>query len=558
MRHAFHPRLWSCLAGYDRSTFLADLSAGLTVGIVALPLAMAFGIASGLTPEAGIFTAIVAGFLISFLGGSRVQIGGPTGAFVVIVYATIVQVGVEHLLVCTMLAGAILVVMGLARMGAMIKFIPFPVTVGFTNGIAVLIALSQLKDALGLRVDGLPADFLPRVVALAGHLGSTHLPALGLAAGTLIVIRLWPRRLARRVPGSIAALVLGTALAAWLGLDVETIGSRFGGIPRGLPPVRLPDVDWATLGTLIRPATTIALLAAIESLLSAVVADGMTEDRHDSNQELVAQGIANIVSPVFGGFCATGAIARTATNIKSGARTPVAGMVHAATLLLVVLVAAPLADGIPLAVLSGVLLMVAWNMGEWREFARIGRYPRSDAAVYLTTFGLTVVFDLTVAVEVGMVLAAVLFIKRAAEMTDVELVSADTETEGMAHSILGKDVPPGVLVYRVFGTLFFGAARKLEDALRGGRQEPRVLVLRLRTVLTIDSTALNALAGLHEQLRRRGIALVLSGASPALVRILERARFIETIGAQNLAPNIDVALERARALLAPLPSGPAA
>ena len=549
MPSMFRPRLWDCLATYDRPTFLADLTAGVTVGVVALPLAMAFGIASGLAPEAGLFTAIVAGFLISFLGGSRVQIGGPTGAFVVIVYATVEQVGVENLLVCTMMAGVILVVMGIARMGAMIKFIPYPVTIGFTNGIAVLIVLSQLKDVLGLPLEGVPVEFLPRVRTIARSIGDTDLPSLALAVGTVVLIRFWPRPVARRIPASILALLVGTGLVAWAGLEVETIGSRFGGIPQGLPPVRLPTIEWAALGALVPTASTIALLAAIESLLSAVVADGMTEDRHDSNQELIAQGVANVLSPVFGGFCATGAIARTATNVKSGGRTPVSGMIHALTLLAIVLVAAPLASDIPLAVLGGVLVMVAFNMGEWREFARLSRYPRSDAAVFLTTFALTVLFDLTLAVEIGMVLAAVLFIKRAAETTDVALVSEQNETEGLEHSILGKDVPPGVLVYRVFGTLFFGAARKLEDALRGMHQEPRVLILRLRTVPAVDSTALNALESLHEQLRRRGVVLVLSGASPRLLAVFERARFLDAIGRENSQPNIDDALTRARVIV---------
>src|SRR6266542_70605 len=405
---SFRPRLVECLKNYSREDFLSDLVAGLTVGIVALPLAMAFGIASGVKPEAGIFTAVVAGFLISALGGSRVQIGGPTGAFVVIVYGIIAKYGLDNLLVCTVMAGVILAVMGFTRMGTMIKFIPYPVTMGFTCGIAVLIFSTQIKDFLGLKLDAVPADFVEKMKALGENLGTFQWPSAALALGSVLIILFWPKRLARHVPGSIVAVVSATALVSLLQIPVETIRTRFGGIPQGLPGIHLPQISWANLQNLFQPAVTIALLAAIESLLSAVVADGMIDDRHDSNQELMAQGIANIVSPLFGGIPATGAIARTATNVRSGARTPVAGITHAVTLLVIILAAAPLAKFIPLATLSAVLMVVAYNMGEWHHFTRLARWPKSDSAIFLATFALTVLIDLTVAVQVGMVLPAVL------------------------------------------------------------------------------------------------------------------------------------------------------
>src|SRR5581483_1396032 len=507
----FRPKLLDTLKNYSGEDFRADLTAGLTVGVVALPLAMAFAIASGVSPQAGIFTAVIAGFLISGLGGTRVAIGGPTGAFIVILFGIYAKYGAENLAICTVMAGFVLLAMGAAGLGTMIKYIPYPVTMGFTSGIAVVIFSTQIKDFLGLQVNGVPSDFLDKMKVLIEHIDTFQWPTLLLAAGSLAVIVLWPGKLQRRVPGSMVALVLATVAVVVLGLHVETIGSRFGGIPQGLPAPHLPALSWEHIRHLFSPALTIALLAAIESLLCAVVADGMVNDRHDSNQELMAQGIANIVSPLFGGIAATGAIARTATNVKCGARSPVAGMVHALTLLIIILVAAPLAKFIPLAALSAVLVKVAYNMGEWRNFRRLLRWPRSDSAVFLATFGLTVVIDLTVAVEIGMVLAAMLFIKRVSETTQITAVDESTETEGSQHSLVGREIPKGVMVYRIFGSFFFGAADKLEGALRQLKQEPEVLILRMRKVLAMDATGLNALEDLYERLRAHGKHLVLSG-----------------------------------------------
>ncbi|HMO05028.1 MAG TPA: sulfate permease [Kiritimatiellia bacterium] len=545
----FRPRLWSSLRGYHGGVFASDLTAGLTVGIVALPLAMAFAIASGVPPQAGIITAVIAGFIISAFGGTRVCIGGPTGAFIVILYGIHATYGAASLAVCTVMAGAILFIMGAARMGSMIKFIPYPVTMGFTSGIAVLILGTQVKDFLGLTVEHVPAEFVEKMAVLGAHLGTIRPATFALAAGSLALILAWPAAWQRRVPGSIVALVLGTLVAALFHLPVETIGSAFGGIPQGLPPFAPPEVDWAHLRELVRPATTIALLAAIESLLCAVVADGMTDDRHDSNQELMAQGVANMVVPFFGGIAATSAIARTATNIKCGARTPVAGIVHAATLLVVLLAAAPLAAFIPLATLSAVLVNVGLNMGEWHNFRRLARWPRSDAVVFLTAFGLTVIVDLTVAVEVGMVLAALLFIKRVSETTQITQVDESNDTEGAQHSLVGRVIPPGVMVYRIFGSFFFGAADKLETALKQAKSEPEVLILSMRKVLAMDATGLNALEDIHDKLRARGRHLVLSGPHAQPLFAMQKAGFIDRIGTENLCGNLEEALERATVLV---------
>ncbi len=549
MSKFFQPKLISSLKNYSSAEFFADLAAGITVGIVALPLAMAFGIASGAGPAAGIFTAIIAGFIISGLGGSRVQIGGPTGAFIVIIYGIIQKYGLANLAVCTMMAGFILILMGASRMGTIIRYIPRPVTVGFTNGIAILIFTTQIKDFFGLKLDPVPSDFVEKMGALYQHVSSWNPMAFGLSALSMAIILLWPKQLARRIPGSIVAVFLATMATVYWHLPVETIGSRFGGIPQSLPPFHFPEISWIHIRDLIPPATTIALLAAIESLLSAVVADGMIDDRHDSNQELMAQGLANIVCPLFGGIPATGAIARTATNIKNGARSPIAGIVHAITLLVIILVAAPLAKFIPLATLSAVLIVVAFNMGEWREFLLVRRLPASDVLVLLTTFLLTVIFDLTLAVEVGMVLAAMLFIRRVADMTQVTLVDEESETEGEHHSVKGKDVPPGVLIFRVFGVLMFGAADKLENLLLHAKQEPEVTILKMQKVLAMDSTALDALERLHEKIRRRGKHLILSGPHTQPLFLMEKAGFVDQIGAENLVGDIDDALVRARQIL---------
>jgi SulP family sulfate permease len=551
---SFRPKLFDTLKTYSRADFIADLIAGFTVGIVALPLAMAFAIASGVDPKAGLYTAIIAGFLISGLGGSKVQIGGPTGAFVAIIYGIVAQHGLDHLILCTILAGVMLLAMGFARLGNLIKFVPFPVTAGFTSGIAVLILSTQIKDFFGLEVANVPADFVQKLVVL-GHSFHPNWVSIVLAAVTVLIIRFWPSKLSGRIPASITALVLGTVAVSFFDLDtrfaVETIGTKFGGISQGLPPFRLPDFTGFThMKDLFRDSFTIALLAAIESLLCAVVADGMIDDRHDSNQELLAQGTANIASALFAGIPATGAIARTVTNIRNGGRTPVAGIIHAITLLVIVLAAAPLAKNIPLATLSGVLVMVAIRMAEWSHFKHLLRWPRGDAAMFLTAFGLTVLIDLTVAVEVGMVLAAVLFIKRTSEATQITDVDQEHEPEGPQHSLVGKEIPPGVVVFRIFGAFLFGASDKLETALKRTRQKPRVLILRMHSLLAIDATGLNALEEIYAKLHRRGGHLVISGLHAQPLFAMERSGFIDRIGLQNLCGDFDHALKRARELLA--------
>ncbi len=545
----FRPKLLDTLKTYTRDDFRADLVAGITVGIVALPLAMAFAIASGVTPQAGIFTAVIAGIIISGLGGTRVSIGGPTGAFIVILYGIYARYGAENLAICTIMAGALLLFMGLARLGTMIKYIPYPVTAGFTSGIAVLIFSTQIKDFGGLAVDKVPSDFIEKMKLFLEHAGSFQWPTLLLAAVSLGIIKLWPGKWQRHVPGSVIALVAATVAFGLFHLPVETIGSKFGGIPEGLPVPHFPALSWEKVHTLFQPALTIALLAAIESLLCAVVADGMIDDRHDSNQELMAQGIANMISPLFGGIAATGAIARTATNVKCGGRTPVAGIIHGVTLLIIILVAAPLAKFIPLAVLSAILVNVSLNMGEWHNFGRLRKWPRSDAAVFLATFSLTVIIDLTVAVETGMVLAAMLFIKRVSDTTQITAVDESTETEGAHHSLIGKEIPDGVMIYRIFGSFFFGAADKLESALKRLKQEPDVLILRMRKVLAMDATGLNALEDLYEQLRRRDKHLLLSGPHTQPLFMMDKAGFLDRLGRENVCANIDLALARSREIL---------
>lgn len=545
----FRPKLWDCFKGYSGSLFAADLTAGVTVGIVALPLAMAFAIASGVNPAAGLFTAIIGGFIVSALGGSRVQIGGPTGAFVIIVYSILTEYGATNLAICTMMAGIILLVMGFARLGTMIKFIPYPVTMGFTSGIAVLIASTQVRDLLGLQVDNMPVDFLGKLHVLVQKLPTIHWSTAALGLGTVIFLLAWPKKWNKRVPGSIVALLAGTLAVAIFKYPTATIGTRFGGIPKGLPDFNLPLFTFGELGNLIQPALTIALLAAIESLLSAVVADGMLEDRHDSNQELIAQGLANLVVPLFGGIPVTGAIARTATNVRSGGKTPVAGIVHAGVLLLIVLVAAPLAAFIPLATLSAVLIVVAYRMGEWHHFVRLVRWPKSDAVVFLAAFSLTILVDLTVAVEVGMVLAAILFIKRVADNTQITPVDENSPMESVHCSLAGKEIPDDVLVFQIFGPFSFGVADRLETALIQARREPKVLILRMGRVLMMDATGLNALENLQEKLKHKGSHLILLAPHAQPLAMMRKGGFIARIGVINVCGDIDEGLTRARQLL---------
>ena len=540
------PKSVLCLReGYSRQDLICDLIAGLTVGLVALPLAMAFGIASGVTPQAGIYTAVVAGFLISALGGSRLQIGGPTGAFVVIVAGIITAHGVSGLLMVTMMAGVILVLMAVTGLGMAVKYIPRPVTVGFTNGIAVLIASTQVKDFLGLETGAMPSDFLSRMRVLANGVGSVHWPALLIAISSLLLILLMPR-LTKRVPGSIVSLILATLAVVVIGLPVETVGSRFGGIPTGLPHVSLPQFRPELIIPLLPAAVTVAMLAAIESLLSAVVADTMSGDKHNSNMELVAQGIANLAVPLVGGIPATGAIARTATNIRSGARTPVSGMVHALTLLVILLVAAPLARFIPLATLAAILFVVAYNMSEWREVRTILKLSAADIVVWVMTFALTVLADLTVAVEIGMLLAALLYIYRVSQTTTVAPVTEEYIEDGRPHVLQDKLLPPYVLVLRIHGPFLFGATEKLSEATVDVESLPAVVILRLRNMTAIDATGVHELEKLAERLHTTGRTLLLCGARSQPERLLRQSSFLEYLGKENLLPHVEAALSRAR------------
>lgn len=532
--------------GYPTSTFVADLVAGVTVGLVALPLAMAFAISSGLTPQAGIYCAIITGAIISALGGSRLQIGGPTGAFVVVVSAIVAQYGIDGLFTCTMMAGVLLIVMAVTGTGSAVKYIPKPVIIGFTNGIALVIASTQVKDFLGLGV-AVPGEFIGRVAVLASHARETSMAALGLGAASLALLLVW-NRFVRRLPGYVVALLAGTVAAHVLSLPVETIGSRFGGIPSGLPEFHVPTFRPSLVLTLISPALTVAMLGAIESLLSAVVADRMTGDRHNPNTELFAQGVANIVSPLFGGLPATGAIARTATNVRAGGRTPLAGIIHALTLLLVLLVAAPLAAAVPLAVLAAILFVVAWNMGEWHEIPDLVTHSHADAAVWLATFTLTVLADLTVAVEVGMILAALLFIRRVATTTTVTRVTRSYVESGRPHILQDKSIPDDVAIFRIHGPFLFGSTDKLREVTDAVAALPPIVILRLRNMTALDATGLSAIEEAAGRLRASGRTLILCGALPQPAALMQRADFDHLVGAKNICPDIEHALARAAEL----------
>ncbi len=543
------PKLYSCLKeGYTRNDLVRDLMAGAIVGIVALPLAIAFAIASGVKPEQGLFTAVVAGFLISALSGSRVQIGGPTGAFIVVVFGIVHQYGYAGLAVATMMAGALLILMGLARLGTVIKFIPYPMTVGFTSGIALIIATTQIKDFLGLTIESPSAEFVGRLEDYAGHLTTLSPQALLVGALSLAIIIFWPK-VTKKIPGSIIAILASTALVQLLDLPVATIGSEFGSVPSLLPAPKLPQVELSMIPELISPALTIALLAAIESLLSAVVADGMTGTRHRSNMELVAQGVANLVTPLFGGIPATGAIARTATNVKSGGRSPVAGIAHALTLLLILLFFGRWATLIPMASLAAVLLVVAYHMSEWRHFVKLLRSPKADILVMLTTFGLTVFVDLTVAIETGVVLSAILFMHRMAGAAEVRHIKEELEEdydEEDALAISSRQIPEGVEVFEIYGPFFFGAANQFTDTLSIVKKPPKILILRMRHILTIDATALRALEDVCDKTRREGTRLLLSGVQDQLLGPLKKAGIYAKIGGENIFANIDQALLEAK------------
>lgn len=560
LRAEFTPKLFTALReGISPRQLSQDLMAGVIVGVVALPLAIAFAIASGVKPEQGLFTAIVAGLLISVLSGSRVQIGGPTGAFIVIIYGIVEKYGYDGLATATLLAGGLLICMGLARLGTVIKFIPFPVTVGFTAGIALIILVGQIRDFFGLQMDKVPAEFLEKIAAFAEHIGSVNPWAAVIAVASVLIILGWPR-LTHRIPGSLVAIIATTAAVQLLNLPVETIGSRFGAVPNTLPAPQLPNISWELCRQMFSPALTIALLAGIESLLSAVVADGMTERRHRSNMELIAQGVANLATPIFGGIPATGAIARTATNIKNGGRTPIAGIVHAITLLLIMLFFGKWAALIPMATLAGILAIVAWNMSETHLFIKMFRGPKSDILVLVSTFLLTVLVDLTVAIQVGVVLAALLFMRRMAEVTQVGYVTRmlnqdEEEDPDDPLSINRRKVPAGVEVFEVSGPFFFGAADKFKNAISAVEEKPRILILRLRHVMSLDATALQALESVYSRARREQTILILSGVHAQPLIVLERSGLLDKIGADNIHGNIDDALNRARNLLG-LPQEP--
>ncbi|MFZ0581796.1 MAG: sulfate permease [Candidatus Acidiferrales bacterium] len=541
------PRSVQSLRNYNGRTFLSDLVAGVTVGLVALPLAMAFAIASGVTPQAGLYTAIVAGFLISALGGSTNQIGGPTGAFVVVVYTIVTKYGLDGLYTCTLMAGIMLVILGVTGLGSAVKFIPRPVVVGFTNGIAIIIASTQIKDFFGLKVDKVPGDFTSRIAILARNFRTLSPVATGLALLALVIIILFTRYV-KKIPGYIVALLAGTSLVVIFKLPVETIGSRFGGIPSGLPHVAVPPIRFDLLRPLISPAITVAMLGAIESLMSAVVSDRMSGSKHNPNVELVGQGIANIFSPLFGGLPATGAIARTATNIRSGAKTPVAGMIHALTLLAIILFAAPSARFIPLAVLAAILFVVSYNMGEWREIPELLKLSPLEIGTWLVTFLLTVFADLTVAVEAGMILAALVYIRKVTETTTVAQVTEEYLKEGHAHILQHKEIPPYVAIFRIHGPFLFGATDKINDIVARIPELPPIVVLRLRNMTALDATGLQALENFADVVHQSGRALLLCGARQQPAEMMRAADFAEHVGAENICPHVAEALERAKKL----------
>ena len=552
----FKPKLFSTFKnGYNKQTLVQDLLAGIIVGIVALPLAIAFGIASGATPEAGILTAIVAGFLISFFGGSKVQIGGPTGAFIVIVFGIIQEYGMNGLMIATFMAGAFLIMMGILHLGTIIKYIPYPIVVGFTSGIALTIFATQIKDLFGLQIESVPADFLGKWSVYAQHIDTINWWSLLVGLCSILIIVFTPK-VNRRIPGSLAAIILMTL--ATLGLKalgiegIETIGDRFS-ISSALPQPEVPRITWDSVRHLAQPAMVIAMLGAIESLLSAAVADGVIGDRHDSNQELIAQGIANMVSPLVGGIPATGAIARTMTNINNGGRTPVAGIAHAIVLAVIYLFLMPLVKYIPMACLAGILMVVAYNMSEWRSFRAILRNPKSDIIVLLVTFFLTVIFDLTVAIEVGVLIACLLCMKRMAETTNVSVLSdeidpmADTDVMGNLEHLI---IPEGVKVYEINGPYFFGIGNKFEEMMgdMGGRAKVRII--RMRKVPFIDSTGVHNLSNMCRMCSQMGVKVVLSGVNPTVMKVLENAGMDDVVGKENICSHISLALNRAQEILA--------
>lgn len=547
----YKPKILSALKNYSGKQFSADLVAGIIVGIVALPLAIAFAIASGVSPEKGLFTAIIAGFIISAFGGSRVQIGGPTGAFIVIVYGIVQKYGVDGLTIATFIAGIMLIIMGLARLGSVIKFIPHPLIVGFTTGIAVIIFSSQVKDLFGLQMGNLPAGFVDKWSGYFTHFQSVNFYALIIGIGTIVVTAGFSK-ITHRVPGSIVAILVATVLVSVFHLPVETIGSRFGAIPSTLPSPVIPHIDFATFQNLIVPAFTIALLGGIESLLSAVVADGMIGGNHKSNIELIAQGGANILSSIFGGIPATGAIARTATNVKNGGRTPIAGMTHAIVLLIIMLFVGKWATLIPLSCLGGILVIVSFNMSEYKSFISMLRGPRSDAAVLLVTFFLTVLVDLTVAIEIGMVLAAFLFMRRMTQISNVDIVTKeinDRESKEDANATAKYMIPAGIEVFEITGPFFFGAAYKFKESMQFIEKPPKVLIIRMRYVPVIDATGLHTLEEVFKRSGKLNTKIILAGVQPAVLEEFKKSGLLNEIGEANVHPRFELALERAKEII---------
>ena len=550
----FKPQLFTSLRNYDSKTFMSDLMAGIIVGIVALPLAIAFGIASGVTPEKGIITAIVAGFIISLLGGSKVQIGGPTGAFIIIIYGIIQQYGIEGLTIATLMAGAFLILFGVLRLGTIIKYIPYPIVVGFTSGIAVTIFTTQIKDLFGLSISEVPSDFIEKWGVYIAHFNTIDLWSAVVGVLSVVIIAVMPR-INKKIPGSLIAIILMTVVALLLKnyadvSSIETIGDRFA-VSNAIPDAHVPAMNWETIKSLVAPAMTIAVLGAIESLLSATVADGVIGDHHNSNTELIAQGVANLASPIFGGIPATGAIARTMTNINNGGKTPIAGIIHAVVLLLIFLFFMPLAKYIPMACLAGVLVVVSYGMSGWRSFLALMKNPKSDVTVLLITFFLTIIFDLTVAIEVGLIIACLLFMKRMSETTDVKVVMDEISEESDLSSgnLEHLTIPEGVEVYEINGPYFFGAGNRFEEIMASFGDRPKVRIIRMRKVPFVDSTGIHNLTNLCLMSKNEGIEVVLSGVSEKVHAQLNKARFYDLLGQQNICSHIDLALERAKEIL---------